>query len=435
MSIGAFFVPLRIVSAFLLFFLWLFLPHKYNRIVSLAIVSASYLLTGLLEVTISRHVAQSIDFDGIEALIAEVLVVLCTAVLLGEHRDSRSIFVGMSACACALAAFVFGSLVYCYMRNILLSLVGQAGFNIIVLVILYKNNRKTPLTELLADKTGRAKLCLIPFVCFVSIFISSIWPGNIYMIPACRPVSVVMIVLMFFYYQLVMALLRTQMTSSWLKSNNEILNAYAGGLKQQIERTEKEQEELSILRHDIRHRANLVQYYLSEGNTDAVKKMCSEVNAKLDETTERRYCVDSALNWVLSSAAKKAADRGIQFTCSADIPSLPGAIEMEYGTVVLNLLENACNAAARFPDKEKRFIKFSVQRVKGQVFLRIDNSYSGTLRFSPVTKLPISDKGENHGYGLRSVLAFAQIHQATFECTAEKDIFHTRLLIPLPKGF
>jgi sensor histidine kinase regulating citrate/malate metabolism len=242
-----------------------------------------------------------------------------------------------------------------------------------------------------------------------------------------------LLVVMILSYRLVMELLRSQERDNWLKANNEILNAYAHGLKQQIERTAKAQETLSILRHDIRHRANLVQYYLSEGNLDAVSEMFAQVNEKLDETIERRYCADAALNWVLSSSAQKAADRQIRFECSADIPPLNETMELEFGTVVLNLLENALSAAAELPAAEQRFVEFSVHPVKGQAFLRMENSYCGTLAFSPVTNLPLSGKGEGHGYGLRSVLAFARMHQATFSCTAEGGVFHTRLLIPLPK--
>lgn len=425
------YAPLRVVSAFLLLFLWLFLPHKYGKITSLGILLASYILTGFSETAICRHIAQSIDGCGIAALAAEVAVVLGTSLLLGEHRDSRALFVGMSACACALASLIFGSLVYFYTDKPALSMVCQSLFNTLILIVLYDNNRRTPLTELLANKSGRNGLFFIPFVCFLSIFITGIWPGNIFTIPASRPASAMMIVLMFIYYHLVITLLRAQAKGGWLKSNNEILNAYARGLKQQIERTEKEQETLSVLRHDIRHRANLVQYYLSEGNTDAVKEMCAGVSAALDETVEKRYCVDNALNWVLNSSAQKAADREIRFECSADIPMLPEPLEMEFGTVVLNLLENALNAAS-LSGKKDRFIKFFVRRIKGQAFLDVENSYSGTLKFSPVTKLPVSDKGEEHGYGLRSVLAFAQRNHATLECSAEEGVFHTRLLIPFP---
>jgi len=433
MSEAPLFVPLRVASAFLLGFLWLFLPHRYGRAASAAIVLVSYGLTGFLEAFICRHITQSIDARGMAVLAAEMLITLCTAMLLGEHRDSRSLFVGLSACTCALSSIILGSLIYWWVGNPALALTGQAGFNACTVAVFYSHNKQTPLTELLADRKGRARLCFIPLTCFFAIFASSIWPGNIFTDPACRPISAMLLVLLFLSYRLVMELLRAQERDNWLRANNEILNAYAHGLKQQIERTAKEQEALAVIRHDIRHRANLVQYYLSEGNTEAVREMVARVNAQLDATVERRWCADTALNWVLNSTAQRAEERQIRFECSADIPPLPEAKELEFGTIVLNLLENAYNAAERVPERGKRFIRVSVQPVKGQVFLRVDNAYCGMLKFSPSTGLPVLQQGEGHGYGLRSVLAFAQAHQATLDCAASEGVFHARLLIPLPK--
>lgn len=433
MKMSGLFWPLRLTSAFLLLFLWIFLPHRYRKLPSLGIALASYLLTGVLEAAVSGHVARSIDLYGTAALLIEVLVVLATAMLLGEHRDSRSLFVGLSACTYALAAFIAGSLVYYHTGCPLTAILAQTLFSGIVLAVLCMHNRRTPLTDLLADPTGRARLCLVPLVCLLSIFIASVWPGNLFVIPVCRIISVLMLVLMFVYYHLVIMLLRIQANRGWLQANNEIMNAYAQGLKQQIERTAKDQEKLSVLRHDSRHRASLIRYYLDEGNTDAIREMCDQVSACLNETVEGRYCADTALNWVLGSFAPRAEEKKIRFECAAEIPPLPEALELEFGTVMLNLLENAFNAAAAV-DEGGRFVCCTVRPVKGQVFLTIDNSYRGALRFSPVTKLPLSDKGEGHGYGLRSVLAFAQRHQATFSCTAEGNVFHTRLLLLRPEG-
>jgi hypothetical protein len=433
MKLTAYFFALRVTLAFLLLFLWLFLPHRYQKAASLGIVSACYLLTGFLDFVISEHITQSIDMAGVAVLLAEMLICLGTAMLLGEHRDTRSLFVGLSACAYSFDAFLFGSLAYYFSDNSAAAIAGQTVFNVAVLWLLCRRNRRMPLTELLADKSGRAKLCFVPLICSVSIFISSVWPGNIFTTPICRPISILMLILMYIYYQLVITLLRVQSNRSWLKANNEILNAYAHGLKQQIERTAKDQEEVSVLRHDIRHRANLIQYYLREGNVDAVREMAVEVSTQLDETVERRFCADNALNWVLNSSVRKAAERRIRFECSAEIPPLPETMELEFGTVILNLLENAFNAAGALKE-EKRFVRFSVRRVKGQAFLRVDNSYSGTIAFSPDTKLPVSKEGEGHGFGMRSVLAFALRHHATFECTAEENVFHANLLIPLTEG-
>ena len=428
---SAMFLPMRVASAFLLVFLWLILPHRYSKPKTLCIIGLSYGITGCLEFRISQHITHSIDMYGVGFILIEILVVLSTAMWMGEHRDSRAVFVGLSAATYSLAALMFGSLIYFYTYHGVAATASQLAFQIVVLWMLYRHNQKTPLTDLLADPNGRVKICLIPIICFVSVFVTGVYPGNIFTIPVCRPIEMVLLVLMFTYYWLVVVLLRTQLKSNWLHSNNEILEAYAHGLKLEIGRLKQSQEEIAIMRHDIRHRSNLVQYYLDAGNTQAIREMVENLNARLDATVEKNYCLDAAMNWVLSRAAQKASGEHVDFQCMAEIPELPDDLEFELGTVALNLLENAIAAAKELPEEKKRFVRVTARVVKEQLFLEMTNSYDGELRVSPETGLPLSDKGTGHGYGFRSVLAFAKKHQASYDFQGTLGEFHIRLLIPL----
>lgn len=422
-------IPLRTEAAFMLCFLWMFLPHRYNRPVTACILAVSYVLTGFTEYKISSHTLTSLDGDGVAAIFIEVLIVLATAVVMGEHRDSRSVLIGLSACTFYLAAFMTEALLYFYTGNFVVSMIVEIAFSVIIILVIYANNKSTPLTELLEIRQGRWGMCFIPGLCFVSIILANAFMGNIFTDPVCRPITVVMIILMFVYYFIIVSFLRMQSRARWLDVSNSLLEAYSTGLKQQLEHMETAQEEIAIMRHDIRHRLNLVGYYLDTGNTDAIREMISATSARLDETVIRRLCLDNTMNWVLQQAALKAEKENITFECEADIDKLPSEIEFGLGVVVLNLLENALNSVSAVADSESRKVEFAARPVKGQLFIEVKNSYSGRLRFSPETGLPLSPRGEGHGNGLRSVMAFAKKYNASFDCRAENGVFYARLLM------
>ena len=66
--------------------------------------------------------------------------------------------------------------------------------------------------------------------------------------------------------------------------------------------------------------------------------------------------------------------------------------------------------------------------VKEQLVLEIQNTFDGKCKFSHITGLPLSRKGEDHGYGLRSVKAYAGKNHAIFQYSVENGMFCVRLL-------
>ena len=126
----------------------------------------------------------------------------------------------------------------------------------------------------------------------------------------------------------------------------------------------------------------MVLYYLDAGNEEAIRQMMTEAGSRLDETVEKEYCRNQVLNMILSSAAQKAEEKGIDFRCAAADCELPLSVRTDFATIILNLLENAQNAASKVPEAGKPFIKVDIFYESAQLIVRIANSYTGELHFS-----------------------------------------------------
>jgi len=429
------FAAMRVTAVFLVLHLWFLLPHRYRAPACAGILAAMYALTTLLDLFVCQNITNKVNLAGNLALAAEVVLVLGAALLIGQHRDSRALLIGFSACACDLAGVAINCLLYFWSQSTALALAGSAACCAAALYFLVRGDRKTPLRDLLQNRSGRMKLCLVPLLTFLSFYVICVWPGNIFTVPECRVVLIIMILIMFGYYQLVLSLLRSRADSDALAGNNELLEAYVSSLKRQVADVRDAEEQLSILRHDMRHKDNMILYYLDAGNTDAVRTMVSDTVQQLDATAQKRYCRNGVLNMILTQTDRRAKQQGVVFRCSADIPEpepgVPPEMEFEFGTIVLNLLENALRVAAALSDPQRRWVRFTAYRIKGQMFLEAANPYDGVLRLSPDTGLPQTTQGDGHGYGLRSVRAFVKKHSASLDFDTGNGIFCARILLPL----
>jgi hypothetical protein len=429
MNLGVF-VMLRVSMLFLLAFLWLLQPHRYGRLKSLLILACGFAVTIYPDLVISQHLIVGYSLYANCANVFEILAVIGTAYCFGAHRDDRALFAGLSASTYDLAGIAVGTIIYYYLQCPVSAIALQAAFYIGVLAAIVKGSDASSLPDVMENMSGRKKLCLIPALSYMSIYAASAWPGNIFHDEDSRILAAVMVVLMFAYYFLMVSLLRAQKKSCRLARDNELLETYASSLERRIEQEKKNQEKMAILRHDLRHRESMVLYYLDAGNEEAIRQMMTEAGSRLDETVEKEYCRNSVLNMILSSAAQKAEEKGIAFECTATDWELPLPIRTEFATIILNLLENAQNAASKVPAADKPVIKVDLFRESAQLIVRISNSYTGELHYSEDSCLPVSERGGGHGYGFRSVMAFAEKYGAPIDCHTENGEFIFQIIIP-----
>ncbi len=347
------FLALRVSALFLVVFLWIFLPHRYPKWATL-LLALLYAATGVLDHILCRTIRPGVSAAGNLALFVEALLVLGTAVLISQQRDSGVFLVAMTSCTSDLAIVTVNCVLCALTDNPLTAMIGSVLFGTAMLSLMVRNNRKVRLSELPRSSEGRRELCLIPALAFVALYVTCVLPGNVFLIPECRIIAVVMIAVTLSYYHLVLTLLRTRAESDALASSNELLESYAACLRRRMEDTKKAQEKLSILRHDLRHRNQMILYYLDTNDTASVRNLAEVTASELDSTAEKQYCRNGVLNMILAQIDQTAAAQNVEFRCAAEIPDvsadLTKELEFEFATVVLNLLENAVRAAAAQTD-------------------------------------------------------------------------------------
>lgn len=421
------FLKCRISMVFLLLFIYIFLPLRYKKSTTVIILILSFIISGLVEYF--QFIILIKNKYSLIATILSIIIVQGTNLLLSYYRDFRALFIGITAVAYILVGNIVSLIIWMYNPNYFYTLLIQSTINILLLIFTTLFFKKRYNFELENHKKGWCSLCLIPSLFYTTVYSLVVWPGDIKNTPKNSLAIIFSLSITIVSYIILGKLFYQQRKNDILERNNEFLETYSSSLRREIELTRTAEEKYAILRHDIRHTNNLIISYLKANQIDQIYELLDEVNHTLDETKPKIYCENVVLNSIISSSILKAKENQIDFNITVDVPkNLDKINEFELATVLSNLLENAINATIKLPIHESK-IWLKLYPIKNQLLLDISNTFNGNCKISPITGLPISKNGAGHGYGLRSVKAYAKKWDAVFEYSIEANtIFKVKIL-------
>ena len=183
------------------------------------------------------------------------------------------------------------------------------------------------------------------------------------------------------------------------------------------------EKRLQLLRHDMKHNMLLLSDYLYSGRQAEAEKLISSLVADIDKNALQSYCDNRSVNVVLSYHSRIAAENGIQFTASVQLPERLTVSETDFAVILSNGLENAVNALKECNDK-KILVKSFIDENK--IYLEIKNPFYNTVTFDG--KIPRSNQ-ENHGFGTQSMAAIVEKYGGVYSFTVEQGYFSFRCSI------
>lgn len=198
-------------------------------------------------------------------------------------------------------------------------------------------------------------------------------------------------------------------------------------MRHQAQAIQASESALMNLRHDMRHTLNSAAALIQSGDTARALAFIQDFNHVVAGTGAQRWCQNPALNAVLNFYLAPAQAEGVQVEARVDIPEEGLPVDaMELSIVLANAIENAVNACRRQPYGQPRRLILSAQ-VRPQLALEIANTFSGQISLA-ADGLPATGE-EGHGFGTRSIAAFAEKYHAFLQYTVEDRMFCLRLLM------
>lgn len=201
-----------------------------------------------------------------------------------------------------------------------------------------------------------------------------------------------------------------------IQSANHLMEKSISFLQSYTQLLQDNGKEMSIFRHDLRHRILALHGLLQRGQTEDVLALLESAHEDLERTATHPYCLNPIINAIISIYFEKAKELSVRTSHKISFPQSLPSIESPLAYVLANLLENAIQASATMP-KEKRTVDLTLLMKGNQIALSIVNQYDAPILFDE-NGYPKTDK-EGHGFGMVSIARFLDSHHAYKNFTQE----------------
>lgn len=194
---------------------------------------------------------------------------------------------------------------------------------------------------------------------------------------------------------------------------------------------EKNQETLR-LRHEWKHQLLSLRLLQEKQDWTGLGKRLSELDHELDRLTPKLYTDNLAVNTILQRAAAQAEALEIPFHCQAQLPRELNIDETDLCTMLMNLLDNALEAAAQVQPPEEREIICRLKLSKGFLAIYCENTYNGVVRLDQAGQLATTKASpEGHSFGLVQMRAVAEKYHSVLDISYDQHRFTVQTALAL----
>ncbi len=410
-------------QAFFMFFIYLFIVHRFSRWKTAGICIVSFLM---LSVTDLMKLNLFSDSDGVylAVTIFQILLIQSTGLLIAEKRNSMVLFIGLTASNYVLAGTIVSSVLYIYTNRVVLSLAGSVLIHLVILLFLVNKIRDIwHAYQSVGSMQNWWLLCLIPALFYCGFAFLTMYPCRLEDNLQSVPGILIFIVMMFVSYVIVFRYVESESNRKSAYWKNVLFKSYIKGLENQYYLVEQAEKNLKILRHDMRHYSGMVDLLLEQGEYEEIRKVTKYINDVADENRITKYCDNLIVNTVLKNMTEKAETLGIEVHRDILVPREVPVNGYELASVVANLFENALFCVKELKE-EKRYVDVKIHCLQDHLLIHMQNAYEQEIRFDERSGLPRSRAGGEHGLGMQSVLAFSDKIGGNIGAYCEGGIFH-----------
>ncbi len=419
-------ISYTISHMFVMLFIYLFVAPRYSKPKTAAICIISFFALTIPNV-LKLNIFPDSRLCYLLVTIYQIALTQLTGIFISVKRDSKALFVGLSASNYVIAGSIIAAIVHIFTGNVILCTVCCIATHIIILYTLYVKIHDIWIDYQKESVMGSWwKLCLIPVFFYCGFSSLTFFPFMIDDHPQNIPGVVLFIIAMFASHVIVLQYVSSESQRTAIYWQNALYESYIKGLENQYYLVEQSEKNLRILRHDMRHYSGLIDSLLDQGEYHEIKKVTEHINAVTDGNKVTRYCSNLIANTMLSSMMEKASSFEIEVQRDIIISKEIPVDSYEFAMVVANLFDNAINSVKDFAEKRK-MIDIKIRCEQDHLLIHIKNAYENEIVFDSETGLPKSQKGKNHGFGMQGVQAFSDKIGGNMGCYCENDMFHIML--------
>lgn len=186
-------------------------------------------------------------------------------------------------------------------------------------------------------------------------------------------------------------------------------------------------DQLKKTRHDYRHHLITLKGLVERKENRQVLNYINEYLGSSPALPLVEYCSNTSSNAILNYYIQLARDQGIDVEASISLPSPLPLPDIDFCTILGNLLSNAVEACMRQTSGPASITIRMGQPGKSMVALSIRNTYTHSIRLKDGCFM--SSKREDPGTGTASVRYLAERYHGILNYTYKDGIFEASLLL------
>lgn len=241
------------------------------------------------------------------------------------------------------------------------------------------------------------------------------------------PISWVMIPVVFYLFISVL------LKNSEIQKTNVVQATYLKIQHQYLEQMMELQESLRQAERDSKAHFLCVDTLLEAGEYEEAREYLANISMQPSNENEIvNYTENKSLNLILGQKKRMADKLGLHFEVEAALPE-NGIVEIyDLNMLVMNLCDNAIEAAAKVKDG---FVRLKIVRKKAYLQIEAENS---TI-FNVMEKNPdfVTNKGKKdvHGLGIKIVKNIVEKYDGVYKTSSTDSVFTTVILLKDENGY
>ena len=227
-------------------------------------------------------------------------------------------------------------------------------------------------------------------------------------------------------WELARSILRTQRETQALALRNQLIMDNYRALEQKM-------RESAALRHEFKHRLLAIDSMLQARDLEGLDRCVADWKEESAASSQLLYSSNLVVNAILQDAAGRARAAGVSFRVTALVPEELPFPDEDLCALLMNLLDNALEGAARTPEGQERSILFRARIFKGFLVLRCENTFDGYVKTDGQGHLlTIKDEPSSHGFGMAQMRSVAQKYHARLDVDYTGQRFTVQTALQLP---
>lgn len=213
-------------------------------------------------------------------------------------------------------------------------------------------------------------------------------------------------------YAIVCSFAAQQIETQSLRLKNQLIMDSYRTIEQKL-------HDSAALRHEARHRLTVLDALYQKGDYNAIGAMIETLKEQDSHISQTQFTENFTVNAILQDAAYRAAQSGIEFKAEAIIPEKLTVTENDLCELLMNMLDNALEAAVKTTNEKRAFVHFKAEVKNGFLAIKCENSFDGRIvRDARGDYLTTKEDAETHGFGLRLMSSVAEKYHSLLDIFA-----------------